>query len=102
MGALAREDLVVSYPDEPMEDALRRMFQKGVPWLPVVDPAKPRKVIGYVTREAALVAHGLHLENESVRSGLIHPGRFRPASNVPVSSKASVSKVASAPDHHST
>ena len=75
---IARADLTVVYPDEPMEDALRLMLQRDLPWLPVVDRANPRQIVGYITREEALVARRRHLDNEVVRSGLIRPDRFWP------------------------
>ncbi|HEX5415097.1 MAG TPA: chloride channel protein [Chloroflexota bacterium] len=79
IACLAREDLTVIYPDEPMEDALHLMLHRDLPWLPVVDRANPRKVVGYITRDEALVARRMHLDNEVVRDGLIRPDRFRPA-----------------------
>jgi len=70
-GDLSHPAAVVAYPDEPMEEALRSMLQNDLPWLLVVDPTNPGKAVGYVARDAALVARHRSLRAETERSGLI-------------------------------
>ena len=67
---LADTDILVTTPDELVNDALVKMLQDDVPWLPVVD--EQNKVIGYLTREDAMAAaQWVRMEDEAVRKGLI-------------------------------
>lgn len=74
---LAKKDLVVAYPDELMRTALVRMLQNDLPWLPVVARADHQHLLGYVSRDAAIAAQRMQLENEVLREGLIRSGSFR-------------------------
>jgi H+/Cl- antiporter ClcA/CBS domain-containing protein len=59
--------LLVAHPDESLRDALDRMLRAGVGRLPVVDPAAPRRVVGYLGRAGVLAARARVLEEEHVR-----------------------------------
>ncbi|MDI3498714.1 chloride channel protein [Archaeoglobus sp.] len=50
-------DLVVTYPDETLEDALIKLTQKGIGRLPVVDRNDERKLLGLLTRSDIMKAH---------------------------------------------
>ncbi len=50
-------DLIVTYPDETLEDALIKLVQKGVGRLPVVDRGDERKLLGLLTRSDIMKAH---------------------------------------------
>ncbi len=60
-------DLVVTYPDEPLHDALTKMLSRNVGRLPVVDPNAPRKPVGYLGRAAILSARLRLHDEEHVR-----------------------------------
>jgi CBS domain-containing protein len=74
---LARSNLIVAYPDEVMHNALVRMLQNDVPWLPVVDRADFRRIVGYVSRDDALAARQMRLQDEVLREGILRTGSFR-------------------------
>ena len=80
--ALAKTDVVVAYPEESMRSALIRMLQNDLPWLPVVDPHRPQIMVGYVSRDDALSALRLRLQDEAFREGLLRPGSFRRSAKV--------------------
>lgn len=70
-------ELVITYPDELLQDALTKMVQHDVGRLPVVSRADPRHLVGYLGRADIMAAHLRHLEDEQEReAGLIR----RPAS----------------------
>jgi CIC family chloride channel protein len=48
--------LIVTYPAEPLQAALAKMLDHDVGRLPVVDPAAPTQVLGYLGRAAILSA----------------------------------------------
>jgi CBS domain-containing protein len=60
-------DLLVTYPDELIFDAVSKMLQNDIGRLPVVDRRDPSKPIGYLGREAILKARLKRLEEEHVR-----------------------------------
>ncbi|CCF83020.1 chloride channel protein [Nitrolancea hollandica] len=67
---LANTDVLVAQPEELVHDALTKMLQDDLPWLPVVD--EQNKVVGYLTREDAMAAaQWVRMEDEAVRKGLI-------------------------------
>jgi chloride channel protein, CIC family len=57
--------LIVTFPAEPLHAALARMLDHDVGRLPVVDPADPTRVLGYLGRAAILSAR-LRLHQEEV------------------------------------
>lgn len=78
---LANANLVVARPNEDMREALTAMLQSDRPWLPVVDPMRPRQLLGYVTREDALEARRMRLNDEVIREGILDFGTFRKNAN---------------------
>jgi len=51
------KDLIVTYPDETLEEALIKLVDKGVGRLPVVDREDERKLLGLITRSDIMKAH---------------------------------------------
>ena len=60
-------DLVVTYPEEPLHDALTKMLNGDIGRLPVVSPDDPGRVVGYLGRAAILSAHQRIHEEEHLR-----------------------------------
>ena len=63
----ASTDLVVVFPDEPVDAALTKMIQRDVGRLPVVSRDDPTRVVGYLGRAALLSARKRFLDEENVR-----------------------------------
>ncbi|WP_456329661.1 chloride channel protein [Archaeoglobus sp.] len=51
------KDLIVTYPDETLEEALIKLVDKGIGRLPVVDREDERKLLGLITRSDIMKAH---------------------------------------------
>jgi len=51
------KDLIVTYPDETLENALIKLVDKGIGRLPVVDRRDERKLLGLITRSDIMRAH---------------------------------------------
>jgi H+/Cl- antiporter ClcA len=66
-------DVVVTYPDESLNDAAAKMLRYNVGRLPVVDRADNRKIVGYLGRPQILAARLRRLDEEYVRE----PGWFK-------------------------
>jgi len=63
-------DLIVAFPDEPLDAALARMLNRDVGRLPVVERNDPSKVVGYLGRAAVLSARrNLHEEENVLQKG---------------------------------
>jgi H+/Cl- antiporter ClcA len=60
--------LVVSYPDELLNDAVAKMLRHDIGRLPVVKRDEPGRVVGYLGRADILGARKRHHEEEEVRS----------------------------------
>lgn len=60
--------LVVTYPDEPLADALNRMLTQNIGRMPVVERSCPDRAIGYLGRSAILSARLRLHEEEHDRS----------------------------------
>lgn len=67
LSELARTQLIVAFPEEPLQIALERMLEHGVGRLPVVDPAKPDRIVGYLGRAAILSARMKVYREERIR-----------------------------------
>jgi predicted transcriptional regulator len=65
--AAGKSDLVVTYPDEPLRDALEKMLKHDVGRLPVVEPADTGRVVGYLGRSSILAARLRQHHEEEVR-----------------------------------
>jgi CIC family chloride channel protein len=62
-----KTDLVVTFPDELLHDAVRKMLTQNIGRLPVVDRADPKRVVGYLGRASILNARMRQHEEEEVR-----------------------------------
>jgi len=60
-------ELTVTYPDEPLHAALKKMLQQNIGRLPVVDRDDPTRVRGYLGRTAVLSARARLHDEEHVR-----------------------------------
>ncbi len=65
--AAGNADLVVTYPDEPLNDALAKMLKRDIGRLPVVAREEPHRVVGYLGRGEILAARSRHHEEEELR-----------------------------------
>src|SRR4051812_35489343 len=71
-GAIAVEkagstNLVVTYSDEPVSDAVAKMLRFDIGRLPVVDRSDERKIVGYLGRASILAARMRRMQDENVR-----------------------------------
>jgi CBS domain-containing protein len=60
-------NLIVTYPEEPLQAALSKMLRHDIGRLPVVDPLAPRQVLGYLGRAAILSARMRLHHEENIR-----------------------------------
>ena len=61
------ENPIVTYPDELLYEAATKMLRHKIGRLPVVDPLKPAKVVGYLGRSGIMEARARRLQEEFVR-----------------------------------
>jgi H+/Cl- antiporter ClcA/predicted transcriptional regulator len=59
-------ELVVAFPDEPLQAALAKMLHRGVGRLPVVERDNPGRVVGYLGRASILSARRKTHEEENL------------------------------------
>ena len=69
---VGKENLIVTYPDELLFEAVEKMVKSNIGRLPVVERNHPQKLVGYLGRAAIMSARLKHLEEENVRE----PGWF--------------------------
>jgi CBS domain-containing protein len=67
VGDAGSKNLVVTFPDEPLDAALSKMLSRDIGRLPVVDPEDNRKVVGYLGRAAILSARLKLHQEENIR-----------------------------------
>jgi H+/Cl- antiporter ClcA/CBS domain-containing protein len=60
-------NLVVTYEDELIRDAVERMLRHDIGRLPVVDRERPDRLVGYLGRSGVLAARQRLLDEENVR-----------------------------------
>ena len=60
-------DLVIAFPDEPLQAALTKMLDHDIGRLPVVERNRPGRVVGYLGRGAILSARMRTHEEENIR-----------------------------------
>jgi H+/Cl- antiporter ClcA/CBS domain-containing protein len=60
-------DLVVTYPDEVLSEALAKMLTRNIGRLPVVERANPRKIVGYIGRQSIMSGRLRRFQEEHVR-----------------------------------
>jgi CBS domain-containing protein len=70
----ATTELVVTYPDEPLHDAIGKMLHHDIGRLPVVSRENPAQLVGYLGRGDILAARWRHHqeENEREKGPLFH------------------------------
>ena len=66
-------NVVVTYPDETLNDAVAKMLRYNIGRLPVVQRGDEGHVVGYLGRASIMAARLRRLDEESVRE----PGWFR-------------------------
>ncbi len=66
-------DLVVTYPDETLHEAIKKMLQQDIGRLPVVAREDPHKLLGYIGRAGVLAARSRAVQDEAVRERLLNP-----------------------------
>ncbi|PYS78283.1 MAG: chloride channel protein, partial [Acidobacteria bacterium] len=59
--------LVVTYPDELLGEAVTKMLRNDIGRLPVVSRDDPRRLLGYLGRASVMAARLRRLEEEHVR-----------------------------------
>ena len=64
----ASTDLLVTYPDEPLHDAITRMLHHNIGRLPVVARDEPTRLVGYLGRGEILGARWRHHLEETERT----------------------------------
>ncbi|MDB6109969.1 MAG: Chloride channel core, partial [Pedosphaera sp.] len=62
-----KENPIVTYSDELLNEAINKMLKNGIGRLPVVNRQNPRQVIGYLGRANVMSARSKHMEEEHVR-----------------------------------
>jgi H+/Cl- antiporter ClcA/CBS domain-containing protein len=69
---------IVTYPDEPLHDAVIKMLRNNVGRLPVVDRHHPEQLVGYLGRSGTMQARLRWLEAEHVTEpGWLHSATLR-------------------------
>jgi H+/Cl- antiporter ClcA len=63
----ASRNVVVTYPDEALQEASDKMLRHDIGRLPVVERGDPRKVVGYLGRKGIMAARLRRMEEEHVR-----------------------------------
>jgi CBS domain-containing protein len=64
---VGQRDLIVTYPDEPLQVAVNKMLQNDVGRLPVVAHDDPGRLVGYLGRTGIMEARLRWMEEEHVR-----------------------------------
>ncbi|HEX8181141.1 MAG TPA: chloride channel protein [Pyrinomonadaceae bacterium] len=72
--AAGSRDLVVTYPDESLHEAVTKMLRNDIGRLPVVSRANERELLGYLGRASIMAARLRRLEEEQVREQGLMPG----------------------------
>ncbi len=70
-GEVCRRHVLVAYPEESIKEALHRMSVHEIGRLPVVDPAQPDRLLGWINRASIIRAYELALAR---RATLEHRG----------------------------
>src|SRR5918911_1091161 len=66
-------DLVVTYPDELLHEAVTKMLRNDIGRLPVVSRQNPRELLGYLGRASVMAARLRRLEEEHIREQGLMP-----------------------------
>ena len=70
-------NLVVTYPDEVLQEAVVKMLRGDIGRLPVVSRQEPRRLVGYLGRAAVLAARVKLHEEEHVREQGLFPSPLK-------------------------
>jgi signal-transduction protein with cAMP-binding, CBS, and nucleotidyltransferase domain len=62
-----QRELIVTYPDETLYDAIAKLLRNNIGRLPVVERASPKKVVGYLGRAGILAARQRYHREEDIR-----------------------------------
>lgn len=62
---IATTDILATYPDEPVSDAMLRMLDADIGRLPVVERGNSHKVVGYLSRGNIIEAHSQRRRDET-------------------------------------
>jgi H+/Cl- antiporter ClcA/CBS domain-containing protein len=62
-----KEDLIVTYPDEPLHDAIAKMLKNDIGRLPVVKRDNEKQLVGYLGRADIMAARMRRFEEEQIR-----------------------------------
>ena len=62
---IAQQDIIITYPDEPVEIAMARMLKADIGRLPVVSRENSRQILGYLSRANVIEAHMQRLQDET-------------------------------------
>jgi H+/Cl- antiporter ClcA/CBS domain-containing protein len=76
-------DVVVSFPDEVLHEALMKMLRNNIGRLPVVKRNEPRCVMGYLGRSNFMMAHLRQLEDEHMRERRFPKARTMQSAGLP-------------------
>jgi CIC family chloride channel protein len=63
------QDVIVTYPDEVLRDAVVKMLQNDIGRLPVVSRDDPRVLVGYIDRSHLMLGRMRWYEEENIREG---------------------------------
>jgi chloride channel protein, CIC family len=75
LSAFGTTDLIVTYPDELLQQAVEKMAARGVGRLPVVARDDPTRLVGYLGRTGLIDAWIQRIEEEEVReTGVVADG----------------------------
>jgi CBS domain-containing protein len=62
-------ELIVSYPDETLQEAASKMAKNNIGRLPVVDRRDLKHLVGYLSRSSIMMARTRQIEDEYTREG---------------------------------
>jgi CBS domain-containing protein len=62
-----QSQLIVTYPDETLYDAIAKLLRHNIGRLPVVDREDPKRVVGYLGRAGILAARQRYHHEEDIR-----------------------------------
>ncbi|MBV8859509.1 MAG: chloride channel protein [Acidobacteria bacterium] len=70
-------NLIVTYPDEVLQEAVVKMLRGDIGRLPVVDRQDPRRLVGYLGRAGVMAARVRQHEEEYVREQGLFPSTLK-------------------------
>jgi len=77
VSSLAARNMVVTYPEELLQEALKKMLESNHSRLPVVDRAEHWKVVGYLGRAEVLSAQLKRYEEDVREPGYLEIGTLK-------------------------